>query len=171
VDVAEKDSKTVTVELSAQQAAASAPTDNSSESETAPTPEQPAGRSGASKVLLFGGFGLAGAGAIAGTITGLLSISKTNSIKSSGQCNGNVCGTGIDSDYNSAKTMATISTVSFIVAGAGAVAGVVGLLTGTGSSSPAAAPSDPSEPAADKDASARIEPWFGLGSLGLRGRF
>ena len=49
-------------------------------------PEQPAepeGRSGGSKVMIFGGFGLAAVGAIAGTVTGILSISKTSSIKSS----------------------------------------------------------------------------------------
>jgi hypothetical protein len=172
IDIAEKEARTVTIELPAQQAGSASPPGDSSTAEAAPPAEQapPEGRSGTSKALIFGGFGLAGAGVIAGSVTGLLTISKANGIKSNAACNGNLCGTGIDSDLSSAKTLATLSTVSFIVAGAGAVAGVLGLLTGNSSSQPGSAP-EPGQPAADKDESARIEPWFGLGSMGLRGRF
>jgi hypothetical protein len=170
VDVAEKESKTVTVALPAQEAAAPAPPAPEQETTEKPPPatEQPAaGRSGASKALMFGGFGLAGAGLIAGTVTGILSMSQTSSIKSSPACSGNLCNPSEDADIRSARAMATVSTVSFIVAGAGAAVGVVGLLTGK--SSPSS--SEPSEPASDRDQSARVEPWVGLGAVGVRGRF
>jgi hypothetical protein len=68
--------------------------------------------------------------------------------------------------------MATLSTVSFIVAGAGAVLGVVGLLTGNNSSSSNVTPEKPpSDDSAATPATSRIEPWLGLGAAGLRGTF
>ena len=171
IDLAEKDQKQLTVELPA--AAAVVPTTGGAATtpETPPEPEV-THKSGGSKVLMFGGFGLAGAGVIVGSITGVLSMSKTNTIKSSPYCSGNTCGPQENSDISSAKSMATLSTVSFIVAGAGAVLGVVGLLTGNVSSSPSATPEKPpSDDSAATPATSRIEPWLGLGAAGLRGSF
>ncbi len=171
VDLAEKEQKQLTVELPAGGAAVAATTGGGAATTPDTPPEaEPSHKSGGSKVLMFGGFGLAGAGVIAGSITGLLSMSKTSSIKSSSSCGGSplVCGPQENSDISSAKSMATISTVAFIAAGAGAVLGVVGLLTGNSSSSPSATPEKP--PATDESTS-RIEPWLGLGAAGLRGTF
>jgi hypothetical protein len=187
VDLAEKDRKQLTIELSAPTGVATAtapvapvtgattgvaaaPGDGASTGETPSEPDAPVttGKSGGSKVLMFGGFGLAGAGVIVGTITGVLSLSKTNSIKSSTGCQQHTeCGPTEYGDISSAKSMATVSTVSFIVAGAGAVLGVVGLLTGNSSSSSSASP----EKSAPDETSSRIEPWLGLGAAGLRGSF
>lgn len=184
VDLAEKEHKDVAIELPAGGAAVAA--GGAAEGgaaagtgDTGATPEQPStgGKSGFSKGMMFGGFGLAGAGLIAGTITGVLSMSKTNSIKSSPSCANNVCGPGEYSDISSAKSMATISTVSFIVAGAGGVIGVIGLLTGNGgggggSTEPATTPAQPpSDDSSGAQQSSRIEPWFGLGAAGVRGTF
>jgi len=157
IDLAEQESKTVALELSASEPQAT----NESTTGGAAAEEPHAGRSTASTALLIGGFGLAGVGVIVGSITGALSISKTGSIKSSSACEGNVCNPSEDGDLSSARTMATVSTVSFVVAGVGAVAGVVGLLTG-GSAAPATT---------EHAAGLRIEPTFGLGAVGLRGRF
>jgi hypothetical protein len=156
VDLAEQETKSVALELPAQDAVAT----------TAPagdaTHEEPqSGRSTASKVLLVGGFGAAGVGLIVGSITGALSLSKTSSVKSSGMCAGSVCNPSEDGDLSSARTMATVSNVSFIIAGVGAVAGVVGLLTGHST----AAPSE------EHAAGIRVVPTFGPGSIGLRGTF
>ena len=168
VDLAEKDHKTVVVELPAGGVAV-ATTGGATTTDTPAEPEQAeTHKSGASKVLMFGGFGLAGVGVIAGSITGILSMSKTSSIKSSSGCAGSVCGPTEYSDISSAKSMATISTVSFIAAGAGAVLGVVGLLTGNGA---AAAPSATPEKPPAEETTSRIEPWLGLGAAGLRGTF
>jgi hypothetical protein len=169
VDLAEKEKKEVTVELPAPAAAdaSNASTGDGDQTATKEAPAEQGGKSGFSKALLFGGFGLAGAGVIAGTITGVLSMSKTNTIKNSSACAGNVCGPQEYDDINSARSMATLSTVSFVVAGAGAVMGVIGLFTGN-----SASPSSTSPEKAPRDEStSRIEPWLGLGAAGLRGSF
>ena len=167
VDLAEKDRKEVAIELPAEAApAAAAATPDASAG--AEQPPETTGKSGFSKALMFGGFGLAGAGVIAGTITGIMSMSKTNGVKSSAGCAGSVCGPAEYDDINSAKSLATISTVSFVAAGVGAVLGVVGVITGNGSS--AASPSTSPEKAPDETTS-RIEPWVGFGAAGLRGTF
>jgi len=109
---------------------------------------------------------------VVGSITGALSLSKTSAIKSSPECTGNVCNPSEDGDLSSAKTLATLSTVSFVAAGVGAVVGIVGLFTG-GSSAPA--PSDHAARLRGRDPGfhgrVRLEPSFGLRSVGLRGEF
>ncbi|HEX8795126.1 MAG TPA: hypothetical protein VF765_29465 [Polyangiaceae bacterium] len=185
VDVAEKDSKEVSIELPAQSVAPAAggATDTGATDTSQQQPEQPAepegGRSGGSKVMIFGGFGLAAVGAIAGTVTGLMSMSQTSSIKNSSACSGNVCNSSKDGDISSAKTLATVSTISFIAGGVGLTVGVIGLFVGGGSSSgepastaPAQTPSD--TPASDEQSSrlhVHVTPWIGLGSAGLSGTF
>jgi hypothetical protein len=163
VDLAERDKRTVTLDLTL-------PGQNAAVSGSAPAPDEGApsgsrgGRSPLAKALLFGGFGLAGAGVITGSITGAVSLSKTSGIKSSGECEENVCNPSEDGDISTARTMATVSTVSFVVAGAGAVAGVVGLmLKPAGTEARTAERTGPS-----------VEPALGLTgltSVGLRGRF
>lgn len=175
IDLAEKEHKDVAIELpapSASAAAAGGGTDTTgATSDTTATPEQPettGGKSGFSKALTIGGISLAGAGVVAGTITGILSMSKTNGIKSSSFCQGTACGPPEYSDISTARTMATISTISFVAAGAGAVFGIVGLLTGNSSSAGSTAPE---KPPGDDSTTSRIEPWLGVGAAGLRGTF
>lgn len=157
--LAEKDTKSVALDLPAPEAAATT-SDN-----PAPAPqEEPSSsteRSGASKAMLIGGFGVAGVGLIVGSITGALSLAKTSSIKGSSACVGNVCNPSEDGDLSSARTMATVSTVSFIAAGVGAVVGVVGIFTGR------------AKTPANTEQTARIwcEPTVGVGVVGLRGGF
>ena len=159
IDLAERDTKSVTLELPAQDAAAA------SEAATSDEPAEPQERSTTSKVLVIGGFGLAGVGLVVGSITGAMSLSKTNGIKSSPECAGNVCNPSEDGDLSSARTTATVSTVAFVAAGVGVVAGVIGLFVGR-------SPAEPAKESPDAPAAAfRIQPTFGLGSLGLRGQF
>lgn len=167
VDLAEKERKEVAIELPAAAATPAA----SSAGEPNGGAEQPAGgggKSGFSKAMMFGGFGLAGAGVIAGAVTGVMSMSKTNGVKSSAGCNGTVCGPAEYNDISSARSLATISTVSFITAGVGAVVGVVGMLTGNSSAAPS---STTPEKAPGEESTSRIEPWLGFGAAGLRGTF
>jgi hypothetical protein len=165
IDIAEKDSKQVDVELPAQTAAT--PETKPDETPAEPPPEA---SGGGNKLMIWGGFGLAGAGVIVGSITGILAISKANSIKGSSACqnNGTECNPSENGDLSSGKTEATISTVSFIVAGVGAAIGVTGFFVGGGSSAPAAKPADTSAP---DQSSMRLVPWIGLGSAGLNGTF
>src|SRR5262249_39026343 len=159
VDLAEKERKELAIELPAGTAATPvAAGDTNAEAEQ---PAEGDGKSGFSKALMFGGFGLAGADVIAGAVTGIMSMSKTSGVKSSADCSGSVCGPAEYDDINSARSLATISTVSFVTAGVGAALGVVGVLTGNSSAAPA---STTPEKAPGEESTSRIEPWVGFGA-------
>jgi hypothetical protein len=162
VDLVEKEQKEVTLELPAPGAAGST---EAGATIAAPADMGTSHRSSASKALMVGGFALAGAGLVVGSVTGILSMSKTSGIKSSTGCVGQVCGPTEYGDIHSARSLATASTVSFIVAGAGAVVGVLGWVTGT---SPASATPEKSSPG---ETTARVEPWLGTRGAGLSGTF
>ena len=123
-----------------------------------PTPPPPVENKGdgIGKPLAFGGAGLAVVGIVTGSITGLLSLSKTSTAKD--LCRNDRCPPSAAGAIDSARSMATISNVSFIVAGVGAAVGITGWLLWR------------STPATDAKTSS-IEPWIGLGMAGARGRF
>lgn len=151
VDVRERETKPVAVEL-APPAVAAAP---------APAVEPPSDKK--SHTLTYVAFGVGAAGLVVGSITGLMSISKTGGLKD--QCPSNQCpGSTYDSqsfqdDKSSAQTTGTISTVAFIVGGAGVAVGVVSLFLG-GKASATTGKLTPT-----------VSPWVGAGSAGLRGSF
>jgi hypothetical protein len=82
-------------------------------------------RTTAANVLVFGGFGLAVVGLVAGGVTGGIAFSKADDVKA--QCENDICDPKAESDLDSTKSMAMISNISFAVAGAGAILGIVGL--------------------------------------------
>jgi hypothetical protein len=108
-------------------------------------------------MLVKAGFGVAAVGAVVGLMSGYFALDDKNSI--GGQCPGQVCVKGSTgaNDLDAARTAATISNVAFGIAGAGAVLGIIGLIT----DHPSAAPST----------GARISPWLGAGAAGLHGSF
>lgn len=71
----------------------------------------------------FVAFGLAGASAIAGGVFGGVAIAKKNDLVAA--CGGTACSPAQQGAFNDLSTFATISTVTFIIAGAAAVTGVV----------------------------------------------
>jgi hypothetical protein len=105
------------------------------------------------------GGGVAAAGAVVGAVTGLMAMSKAQSVQSA--CSGLECPRSIDSDLSSGRTLADVSTVAFAVGGAGLVTMVVGLVVGGGKT----------EPAAAGTAGATIAPCLGIGAGGVRGTF
>jgi len=107
--------------------------------------------------LTYVGFGLAGVGLVAGSITGILAISKASTVKDA--CpQPDKCPPDQDSNISSSKTMGNISTISFAVAGVGVALGVIGILTsGKSESSEARKP--------------HVTPFIGIGSVGLTGAF
>jgi len=119
----------------------------------APPPPPPDTTEGGASVLAMVGFGIAGVGLLVGTITGIVSLSKTSDLKDI--CPNDVCAPGDKDDISSANTMANVSNVSFVLAGIGAIVGVIGLLTGGSSGS---------------DAAVTLAP-IGPESVGLRVRF
>ena len=146
----ERATKTVTIELPA-----SAPADPAA----TPIAESPAtdAHPHTMRTLAYVGFGVAIAGAAAGTITGLMSLSKTSSVKQS--CDGNACPGSVQSDLDTAKSTATVSTIAFVVAGAGLGVGLTALIIGDG------------DGASKETGRAHVTPWIGAGSAGLRGSF
>jgi hypothetical protein len=71
-------------------------------------------------LITWAGLGVAAAGALSGTITGIISISKTSDI----DCD--QCSRDRQSDIDSAQGFATVADVSFIVAGVGLAVAAVG---------------------------------------------
>ena len=73
--------------------------------------------------LSFAGFGLAAAGAIAGAVTGILSLDKVSEAET--LCGGRLaCSPETRDIVDEAEVLAHVSTASFAVAGLGAVIGV-----------------------------------------------
>ncbi len=113
VELAEGDDKTVTLNLGGEAPA--------SEADTSPEAPRGAGTS----PLVYAGFGAAAAFAVVGSITGLMAFSRAQRAKDG--CDGTRCPPSTHDDIDSSKTYGTVSTVTFALAGAGAVVGVIGL--------------------------------------------
>jgi len=124
------------------------------QSEPAPA-EAP--RHGTMPTLSKVGLAVAATGVAAGLITGYVALDHKNAL--GGECSGDQCQKGMPgaSDLDAARTAATISTVSFCIAGVGLAAVVIGLVTDHSSAAPAT--------------SARIAPWLGPGAAGIHGSF
>jgi hypothetical protein len=114
------------------------------------------------RTLAWIAFGTAGAAAVVGGGTGIASWVRASS--ASARCHGTQCPPSTYADIDAAHTLATVSTVSFIVAGTAAAVGVVALLSAPGASVKKRA-QRPGE------TTVRIAPWVGLGSAGVAGSF
>lgn len=92
-----------------------------------PSPSKPgwAGRS----PLVWIGFGVAGAGVVVGTVTGIVSLTAASSAKNYCTANG-ACTPEAQPDIDRSKGFAVASDVAFGVAIAGAAVGVIGWYTG-----------------------------------------
>ena len=106
------------------------------------------------KKVAIGAFGVGGAGLLLGAITGLVAVSKHS--KLSDKCPNDLCPASLQSDYDSYKTMGTLSTIGFIVGGVGAGAGAFLWFT-----------------APKESAQAKIDwhPYVGVGGGGVHGSF
>lgn len=105
--------------------------------------------------LVWIGGGVAVAGIGFGTVAGIVTLSKKSTINE--LCQGTRCAPSAESAVSSGRTWATLSTISFIVGGAGAAAAVVGFFLPTASKTKVAA------------ALSRVE--VGPRWLGVRGSF
>lgn len=152
IDLAERDAKTVTLEFPNDLKApvAVAKTDDK-------TPEPEKKTKTLISPLVWIGLGVAGAGAITGSITGAISLSSVSTAKEG--CRDSLCPPETHGDLDSAQTTATISNIAFVVAGVGAATAVVGLILGG---------KRVEEPA---PAAARARPYVGAGQLGVVGEF
>ena len=128
------------------------------------------GKGSSNKTLALVAFGVGGAGLVVGAITGGIALGKSSSLNDA--CPDKKCPSTSQSDVDSYKTVGTISTIGFIVAGVGGVTGLVLLLTAPKDGAAAAS----SAPVTVKHDSAKREgvtmtPWFAGTSAGVAGHF
>ena len=138
------------------------------------SPTEPGADTGGSKgnmnkTLAFVAFGVGGAGLVVGAITGIIASGKASDLKAKCGPDKNTCPADSQSDIDSYKSVGTISTIGFVVAGVGGVTGLVLLLT---------APKDSSSTAESShfktvkhDAGLSMTPYFGGTSAGVSGHF
>jgi hypothetical protein len=129
-------------------------------------PEPPARPRDAGWVVKLG-FGTAAAGGALGIVAGVVAWSKKDQLP--GECPDHDCraANGGAGDLATARTWATVSTVAFAVGGAGVVAGLLGLVTGSPRTARRGAPRT-----ARHDApGVKVSPWIGLCAAGVDGRF
>jgi hypothetical protein len=115
--------------------------------------------------LAYVALGVGGAGLLVGGITGFLALGKKSDLKG---CVDNACPSSQRDRLDSARTMATVSTVGFSVGFVGVGVGVVLLLTG---SSNHASLAEPTLAKRERPRGVAVQPWFGGTSAGLNGTF
>ena len=101
--------------------------------------------------------GVGGVGLGVGAVTGLMATGKKSDLEKVCHPNIDHCPESSRTDVDQYNTLRTVSTVGFIAGGVGLAGGALLLLT---------APS-----ASGGERSARVTPWVGVGSVGMRGRF
>jgi len=102
-------------------------------------------------------FGVGGAALGVGAVTGGIALSQTADIRS--RCTHNICPPEELDKRDEARTMATVSTASFIAGGVLAAAGVVLFILRPGGEE------------GESAQAVQVEPWLGPGMAGLRGSF
>lgn len=130
-----------------------------------------------SNILFYGGGATAIVGIGVGAVTGLMSLSKVGDLDGKCQQVGSkrVCDPALQGDIDSASTLGTISTISFIVGGVGVGAAIVGLLTAPPKTAPPIKHESDTPPS---DEARRVRPFdlrvqadVGPNYWGLRGTF
>lgn len=124
VELIEGEEKTVTIKL-ANDAPVKEPSEGSEEGGSPGEPETP--KPSGTSPLVYVGFGSAAVFALVGSVTGIMAFSRAGSAKEG--CDGSRCPSSTHEDIESSRTFGTVSTVSFALAGAGAIVGVIGLLS------------------------------------------
>ncbi len=99
------------------------------------------------------GFGVAGAGIVAGTVAGTVTLTRTQDLGD--RCPGGNCPPSEHDRLKTTERWATVSTIAFAIGGAAAAVSIVGLI---------ATP-------ARKTETGSVRPLIGLGSIGLEGSF
>jgi hypothetical protein len=118
-----------------------------------------------SHTLAYVALGVGGAGLVVGGVTGFLALGKKGDLKG---CESTKCPSSQQDTLDSAKSMATISTVGFTVGFVGVGLGVVLLLTGNSSSARLGTTKVAKrEPLGH----VHVEPWIGTQSAGVSGTF
>lgn len=120
------------------------------------------------KPLTIVTLGVAGASLVVGAITGGVTLGAAGDLKK--RCPDNHCPNDEQGAYDSANTLATVSTATFVIGGVAAAAGAVLLTLDMlgGRAAPSAARSAGAPRGAE---GVRIQPFLSLGGGGVRGSF
>jgi hypothetical protein len=133
---------------------------------TVPPPAPPSDTaSKKNNTLAYVALGVGGAGLLVGGITGFLALGKKGDLNG---CVAERCPSSEKDTLDSAKSMATVSTVGFAVGFVGVGVGVVLLLTGNNDRSAGLAAT---KQAKRTPQGLHVEPWLGAQSAGLNGTF
>ncbi len=127
----------------------------------ASAPSAPVQSAGGHRGLGIGALVVGGVGLAVGSAFGVMALGNKSTLDGQDKCVNKVCpAASSQSDIDSLKSNATLSTIGFGV-------GIVGVVLGT----VLLAMSHENEPAPAAPAAARVTPWVGLGTAGLRGSF
>lgn len=136
---------------------------------SATEPGADTGKGGSSnKTLAFVAFGVGGAGLVVGAVTGIIAAGKASDLKTTCAAGSSSCPASAQSDIDSYKSVGTISTIGFVVAGVGGAAGLILLLTAPKDSSASASTSTYKTV---KHEGLSMTPYFGGTSAGVSGHF
>lgn len=131
VTLAERDRKKVALEPRGAVAAAPASATPVTTPASSSSPSTSPSRGGVSP-LAIGGFAIGAAGIALGGVTGVLALGKKK--KLAGECDHDACPRAVyespafQDDLSSGRTLARLSTISFVVGAVGVSAGVLGLV-------------------------------------------
>lgn len=103
--------------------------------------------------LVFVGFGVGAVGLLTGAATGIGALVTAGQLKS--DCPNMVCPASSASTIDTSTALGTVSTVAFIVGGAGVAVGIVGLVISK----------------REPPKTAWIAPWIGMAAVGVEGGF
>jgi len=92
---------------------------------------RPGQRTPLADALIFGGLGLGGVGIAVGSITGVMTLSEASDLAP--QCANSICAPSAKEGLDTANTLATISTISFVAGAVGLTAAIVGFSLPKGS--------------------------------------
>jgi hypothetical protein len=162
VTVAERETKTVTVDV--KESLAPPP----KETKAAEAPAN-GSKSSAPKVMTYGGFGLAAVGLGLGSVTGLISLSKTSELKD--VCPNHRCPAGKQGEIDTVNLLGNISTIAFIASGVGLGVGVVGLFMSGGQKEQTSAAAIPQHRPATPFAPENLRAVLGPSYVGVAGAF
>jgi hypothetical protein len=158
VQLKEGETKPVELKLAPAPAASQGSTQETPAGSSSPAAAEapPPVRGGLGPLVYVGG-GVAVVGLGVGAVTGLMAMSKASSVKDA--CNGTTCPRSVDGDLSSGRTLGNVSTIAFVVGGAGLATLIVGLVLHNRHGSESTAQT------------AWVTPWVGVASAGVSGAF
>jgi hypothetical protein len=136
VTVAEGASETVRIDLPAAAGATGpAPGATATTAPTSTAPAPSAARGGASPAFTIAAVAIGGGGLALGAITGALAVGKRSDLEDSGDCRDDQCLPAAHDEVDSLDVLRLVSTIGFIVGGAGIATGITLLVVGGGGNS------------------------------------